>query len=783
MNRAATLALRDTQRDAFARRLAAREPRLIAARHSLADAWNRAVADEEAAEQFAQASLAVADCVADARARDWLLTTAEPWARLLLEETAPSVASAADESLVERLLSRGVKGERRRRGVFFTPPELVRFIVRGVDDLLREEFGYADGLATDAAELRLLDPACGSGFFLEEVLRVIATRRTGDAAFAARLLPRIAGCELLPGACLVARLQLATWFLAQGVDPARHAPPRIVLGNALDGPERQPLLAERFSVVLGNPPYRGLSENHSPWIRGLIEDYKHIDGEPLRERKHWLHDDYVKFLRLAQDCIERSGRGLVAFVTNHGFQDNAGFRGMRRSLMHALPRIAVVDLHGNQKAGETTPAGGRDENVFGIEQGTAVAFLRRNELPPQVTRADVWGLRTEKNALLAKARWDAASQPLTPQPPQYAFQPRRVSAASSDAWRLCDAMPANTTAPVTARDAFVIAFTRDELAARLTEFCDLSISDDAIRAKYFQTTRSHRYAAGDTRGWKLAEVRRKLAAEADPLACLRPCLYRPFDVRWIAWRSELIDWPRPEITRHLLDPELIAAGQLCLIARRQSPPGRPPTYFLASNLLAIDGVIRSDNRGSESLFPLFTRAADGAVQPNFAPAFRAAVAERVGREVAPRQLAEYLYGLWHSPGYRRDFAAELCVDFPRIPLPKDAAAFAECAAIGARLLAVHRTPVTETSGAATDLRVAPRYPRFEDGAVLLAPQTTIAETTSAAWNYRLGSYQVLYKYLADRRGRRLTTADVASYRQIIIAVEDLATVTAGGRGE
>src|SRR5262249_45728329 len=159
--------------------------------------------------------------------------------------------------------------------------------------------------------------------------------------------------------------------------------------------------------------------------------------------------------------------------------------------------------------------------------------------------SDLWGSRDEKLAALA-ATTSHSRQPslairdreLNPQQPNWRFVPVTAAAACvkyGSAWSLADAMPVNTTAAVTARDHFVVAFTREELIARINEFRDLKIPDDEIRQRFFQRTRSARYQTGDTRGWKLSEARRIVADDDCWQEKIIRCLYRPFDWRFVFW--------------------------------------------------------------------------------------------------------------------------------------------------------------------------------------------------------------------------------------------------------
>ena len=163
-------------------------------------------------------------------------------------------------------------------------------------------------------------------------------------------------------------------------------------------------------VVLGNPPYSGHSANKGDWIKGLLRgkdgsvktgNYFQVNGEPIRERQvKWLHDDYVKFIRYAQRRIERTGEGVLGFVTNHSYLDNPTFRGMRQNLMDTFDEIYLLDLHGNSKKKEQSPEGGKDENVFDIQQGVAVSLLvkRSNDCdsPARIFHADLWGERESR---------------------------------------------------------------------------------------------------------------------------------------------------------------------------------------------------------------------------------------------------------------------------------------------------------------------------------------------------------------------------------------------------
>src|SRR6266699_3176485 len=337
---------------------------------------------------------------------------------------------------------------RELRGVYYTPEPVVSYIVRSVDYLLKKDFGLAEGLA-DATKLtatssdgkhglqshkvQILDPATGTATFLYTVINHIyetfkSNKGMWTSYVSQHLLPRLFGFELLMAPYTVAHMQLSLQLKQTGYDVGSNERLGVYLTNTLEEgfegptlPFAQWLVEEAEAagnvkydfpvmVVLGNPPYSGHSANSSwretkegkrvpTFIGKLVQDYYKVDGASLGERNpKWLQDDYVKFIRFAQWRIERTGYGILAFITNHGYLDNPTFRGMRQNLMQSFDEIYVLDLHGNSKKKERSPDGTKDENVFDIQQGVAIGiFVKRQEKArPSSTvihHADLWGTR------------------------------------------------------------------------------------------------------------------------------------------------------------------------------------------------------------------------------------------------------------------------------------------------------------------------------------------------------------------------------------------------------
>lgn len=289
---------------------------------------------------------------------------------------------------------------RKSKGVYYTPEPVVYFIIRAVDSLLKTEFHLSNGLADTTRieiqdktvhKVQILDPAAGTGTFLAEVVRQIYSEFAAQigawpAYVKSDLIPRLNGFEVMMAPYAIAHLKLEM-LLQQTHCRLNSERLRIFLTNSLEEkhPDTDKLFASWLAeeakqanrikrdtpimVVLGNPPYSGISSNKGEWITSLIEDYKYIDGEHFNERKHWLHDDYVKFIRLGQYFIDQNSEGILAYINNHSFLDNPTFRGMRWHLLRSFDKIFILDLHGNSNKKEISPDGSPDNNVFDIKQG------------------------------------------------------------------------------------------------------------------------------------------------------------------------------------------------------------------------------------------------------------------------------------------------------------------------------------------------------------------------------------------------------------------------------
>ena len=317
----------------------------------------------------------------------------------------------------ETFLSEYDPALRKARGVWYTPAPVVNFIVRAVDDILKTEFDLPQGLADNSKikikvdvqgkkieqevhRVQILDPATGTGTFLAEVVKHIHKKFEGQQGIwskyvEAHLLPRLNGFELLMASYAMAHLQLDLLLTETGYKPSGNQRLRVYLTNSLEEshPDTGSLFANWLSseaneanhikrdspvmVVMGNPPYSVSSTNKSEWIEKLTADYK----KDLNERNiQPLSDDYIKFIRFGQHFIDKTGEGILAYISNNSFIDGIIHRKMREELMKSFDKVYILDLHGNAKKKETMPDGSPDQNVFDIMQGVSInIFVKKKK--------------------------------------------------------------------------------------------------------------------------------------------------------------------------------------------------------------------------------------------------------------------------------------------------------------------------------------------------------------------------------------------------------------------
>ncbi len=738
--------------------------------------------------------------------------------------------------------------KRIQRGVFYTPRPIVSFIVRSVDELLRTEFGLQDGLADTTtwgemskrhADLvipegvspeqdfiQILDPACGTGTFLVEVIDIVhrslvdkwkvqghskeKIRVLWNEYVSEHLLLRLHGYELLMAPYAIAHLKIGLKLYETGYRFGSEERARVYLTNALELPhdagERLafaiPALAHearavnaikkvtRFTVVLGNPPYKGESANKIEWIERSVRDtYQHIDGVRIEEKgkKNWLLDDYVKFLRLSHLTIRETGYGVAGHITNNAFQDNPTFRGLRHALIADFPGFRIADLHGSGRRKDSGQDLRRDQNVFDILQGVCITFLSRHwesTEVPIIARTDLWGQRDEKyrrlsGSGLSEFTWETIS----PKPPQwYLISLDLSNQAEWDRFvSLTDAMPIHGNGLISAKDHFAYAFSRRELQRKLGIFLDEALSDSEV---------GDRLGIRDNSMWTIEKGRVRLRKELGDARFCRVSVL-PFDRRHSLFHRDVIFNLRLPVTRH------IVSGQNLVLLTTRMTKGAKWRHCFVTRDVSDCRLLSNLTSTNAFVFPLFERIDEqglfdgtGEPSPNFSEQFVRSLKSRVtlpSNGDAALAIFQYIYAVLHSHSYRSRYAVFLKLEFPRIPIAGSQELFDALADLGGELVSLHllESPSLDDSVAVFSGSSKPRVEKvsYSDKTVWIDEAKTqgFRGVPEDVWKYHIGGYQVCEKWLKVRQPRGgknprpgivLNDEDVGHYQEIIAAISD-----------
>ena len=685
---------------------------------------------------------------------------------------------------------------------------------------MKTRFNKPKGLADE--QTLILDPATGTATFIYLIIQRIHAGMAGQLGawpgyVADHLLKRVFGFELLMAPYAIAHLKLSLELEATGYVFKPDERLGIYLTNTLEEAAKKSdrLVARAISdeadqaaeiknkdeimVVLGNPPYSGHSANRSRDLDGnltfigqLIEDYKRVDGADLKERNSkWLQDDYVKFIRFAQWRIEKTGYGILAFITNHSYLDNPTFRGMRRSLMQSFSEIYVYDLHGNSKKKEKNPDGGKEENVFDIQQGTAILLaVRRTEQDGEckVWHAELWGDREAKYAALSSGSAQETDwKELSPAAPAYLFAVRDPAIGDDydEGFSISDIFPINSIGIVTARDGLSIHFSVNELTQAIDDFM---ISDaESARIKF--------ELGKDVRDWSVERAQKDIGAYLKGSNRSAVVLYRPFDTRYTYYTGKSRGfhcYPRREVMQHM-----IGGGNIAMMFSRGVESDAFEHIFCTNSIaghhsvslkevnfeapLYLQGISDSEKAGD-----LFMHR-----RCNISRTFLNALAEKLRvpqdketgllEDVSPEDIFQYVYAVLNSPGYRTKYSKFLKVGFPRVPLTSDIGLFRALAGKGRELVALHLLDekdapslnqfITKYRKAGTNLVEKVEYDPATRR-VKINEEQYFEDVPPEAWNFHVGGYQVCEKWLKDRKGRALSYDDLQHWQRVVVALKE-----------
>ncbi|MCY4465980.1 MAG: N-6 DNA methylase [Chloroflexi bacterium] len=710
---------------------------------------------------------------------------------------------------------------RETRGVYYTPEPVVKYIVRSVDHILKTRFDRPRGLADENA--LILDPAVGTGTFLYFVIEQIKEAFAGQQGLwksyvREHLLPRLFGFELLMAPYTVAHMNLSLQLKDAGYDFKEGERLGIYLTNSLEeAVEAPPLPFANFiveeantaaeikrdkpiMVVLGNPPYSIHSENDGKLINQLMERYKALVRHEQNIQP--LSDDYIKFLRFAHDRIERTGHGVIGFITNHTYLTGLLHRGMRSELIKSFDEIYILDLHGNYRRGLSSPDGAADENVFDIGQGVAIVVLvklEKSTADTGVYHFELWGKRPFKYRYLKRnsirtTRWNK----LQPSSPNYFFAPHDDTHSEEYNCYVSveNVFGSKSTGFETGRDAHLIQFDKHSIRHLVADLANQEISPAKIEECY---------SIRNTSGWNVSKRRTALFNKGYQCRHNRAISYRPFDSRFTYYHG-LLRRAQWENLRHTL------RDNLALIASRIIK-GEIPNHAFVSTL-PVEKIFLSPRTSNNAfVFPLYlfpktdeVDTGDDASEfplshkgrrPNLSKAFVADMETKLGLPFqtegsafaegddapdcfGPEDVFYYAYAIFHSPTYRERYAEFLKIDFPRLPLTADLSLFANLVKLGAELVDLHLMKSAKLSDFITtfdiegDNEVARGFPKYNEVKQCVEINKTqyFGGISPEIWDFHIGGYRVADKWLKDRRGRKLAYEDLKHYQKIIVALSE-----------
>jgi predicted helicase len=665
---------------------------------------------------------------------------------------------------------------RKSRGVWYTPQPVVNFIVRAVDDILKTEFNLPQGLADSSRtkdgvhKVQILDPAAGTGTFLAEVIRQIHAKFEGQQGIWSNyvenhLLPRLNGFELLMASYAMAHLKLDILLKETGYKPAKSQRFRVYLTNSLEEfhPDTGTLFASWLSseaneanhikrdtpvmVVMGNPPYSVSSSNKSEWIEKLMVDYK----KDLNERNiQPLSDDYIKFIRYAEYLIDKTGEGILAYISNNSFIDGIIHRQMRKHLLETFDKVYILDLHGNAKKKEVCPDGSKDENVFDIMQGVSINIFvkkkdKKKSTQAEVSHFDLYGKRDNKyeflhNNSLKSLKWNELNYSV----PNYFFVKKDFTGSSlyEAGFSATELFLINSVGVVTSCDEIILADRRIDLEEKIAINFKNEIFDENKVLSY---------------------------------------LYRPFEIKQIYYEPKYIGRPRYKVMKNYKE------SNLGLIISKQFGGHKNFILFITNTI---------NDKSSQPFAPFYNHplylypekeSKTASRTPNLNSEIVQKIADGLGLKFtnekeadsgtfAPIDILDYIYAVLHSPTYREKYKEFLKIDFPRVPYPKDKETFWKLVRLGGELRQIHllESPAVEkyiTKYPADGDNVVNKI-KYQDGKVYINDTQYFEGVPEVAWNFFIGGYQPAQKWLKDRKGRKLEFDDILHYQKIIVALTE-----------
>jgi predicted helicase len=687
--------------------------------------------------------------------------------------------------------------ERERRGVYYTPKPVVSYIVCSLHSLLKEKFGLDDGLANE--NVTILDPAAGTLTFIVEAIKQAINEFTSkygeggkEGFIKEHILRNFYAFELMIAPYAIGHLKVS-FLLDELGYKLQDEDVKFYLTNTLELedieqtslPGMASLARESrkagevkkripILIILGNPPYSVSSANKSEFIEKEMELYK----EDVHDEKNIqpLSDDYIKFIRFAHWKIEKNGKGVIGYISNNSYLSGIIHRGMRKKLLDAFDEIYILNLHGSSRIEEKAPEG-KDKNVFDIQQGVAVTFYVKSDEPSKKKRvyyADLWGERDEKYQYLLKNSTDSTTwKQIKPKKPYYFFVPKDFALKEKydGFWKITKIFKKSQIGLMTGQDKFFIDSNPKMLKNRILSLFDKKISDEELKDRYNLKSQA---------GEKTIKARNSTIFNEE---IILPYCYRPFDIRYVYAENKFL-WRSVETLKKHFNRENIALVTTRILA------GIDFNHVFVAQHIGDNTFISSKTKERNYFFPLylynntFKRKMDSknsvrqGRQLNFTEEFLKTMEKNFQSDLSGEEIFCYIYAILHSHTYRKSYKEFLKIDFPRIPFTTEYNLFRKIGELGKKLVDLHllkskslNKPIAKFQGKGDKIVKKTQYIE-EKGRIYINKTQYFEGIEQGVWEYQIGGYQVLHKWLKDRKSNELTLKEIKHYCRVATTIKE-----------
>jgi predicted helicase len=702
------------------------------------------------------------------------------------------------------------KSQRELRGVYYTPEPVVSFIIRSIESILKKTFDLKDGFLSK--NVTALDIACGTGTFLLNAFKnaldeakKLGNKNLINKILNEHLLDNFYGFELLVAPYVISHLKISEFFKEQGLKIEENNRLKVFLTNTLSNNEPQPfpimpnlskegreankIKNQDILILFGNPPYSIHSDNKGDFILNLIKDYK-----PNDEKKLNLDDDYIKFIRFAHWKMEKVEKGIIGIITNNSFLNGLNHRKMRAKLLNDFSKIYIINLHGNSRIKEISPDGSKDENVFDIMQGVSITIFvkkqnRNANIKCKVFYYDLFGKRDSKynfltqntvdtirfeannysifNDSFKKTKWgkDRFEDDLN----FFVIKDDTTEIKKyGNSFGITEIFNIFGSGFSTDRNQLFIDSNKNILTERMKILFSRKYNEDF-------TTKFNVY---NSSGYNLLDRIEKYKFKENQII---ECAKLPFDTTNVYYHPDVTSRPVYEVMKNMIEIENIS-----LVFSRLSK-NQDFTNIQVSDKI-IERSFNGPNTGSETyLSPLylFKKNTDSDAngngflfkeedkRDNFTKEFRSFIKEKYKKIYTPEDILGYIYAVLNSPTYRQKYLEFLKIDFPRVPFTDDEKKFQKLSKIGWELIQSHLMKKDFSSkfcrfdGTGNNFKV--EFVKHNNSRVWINESSYFESVPLNIWEFYIGGYQVLDKWLKERKKHEMTLSgdDIQHFIKVV----------------